>query len=216
MNVQKIVNIQKCHKVVYTKNPEYPEKYTVQYSVLSPNINILVNIQKTSSSAPSVGNLGPRLCTQHFREDDIIKTRVGIRLKSNVVPMIGIQRQMEDFRDDIEVISGDGILFKFNKAHLVAMCPALRTIIASCEEETPKLLFDDVDTETVQSFYDMLHLGEACLNGNQRLRDLKKLLVHLGVDQDQLSDSVIESFQIYNEEFISRHQLQDDTIKDSQ
>ena len=62
----------------------------------------------------------------------------------------------------------------------------------------------------------MLHLGEACLNGNERLRDLKKLLVHLGVNQDQLSDSVIESFQIYNEEFISRHQPQNETIEDSQ
>ena len=42
--------LSQCHKVVYTENPEYPEKYSVQYSVLSPNINILVNIQKTSSS----------------------------------------------------------------------------------------------------------------------------------------------------------------------
>ena len=165
-----------------------------------------------------MGNLGPRICTQHFREEDIVETSVGIRLRSNVVPMIGIQRQMEDFRDDIEVISGDGILFKFNKAHLASMCPALRPIIVSCEEETPKLLFDDVDTETVQSFYDMLHLGEGCVNGNKRLRDLTKLLTDLGVDQDQLSESVITSFQIYNEEFISRHQPQKEAIeaKDSQ
>ena len=123
---------------------------------------------------------------------------------------------MEDFRDDIEVISGDGILFKFNKAHLAAMCPALRPIIASCEEETPKLLFDAVDSGTIQTFYDILHLGEGCLNGNQRLRDLKKLFVDLGVDQDQLSDSVIESFQIYNKEFLSRHQPQEEIIEDSQ
>ena len=149
-----------------------------------------------------------------------MKTRVGIRLKSNVIPIIGIQSPKEDFRDDIEVISGDGISFKFNKAHLAAMCPALRLIIASCEEETPKLLFDDVDSGTIQTFYDILHLGEGCLNGNQRLRDLKKLFVDLGVDQDQLSDSVIESFQIYNKEFLSRHQPQpqpqEDTIEDSQ
>ena len=123
---------------------------------------------------------------------------------------------MEDFRDDIEVISGDGIIFKFNQAHLAAMCPALRTIIASCEEETPKLLFDDVDTETVQSFYDMLHLGEGCINGNKRLKDLKRLLTDLGVYQDQLSDSVISSIQIYNEEFLSRHQSQREVIEDSQ
>ena len=123
---------------------------------------------------------------------------------------------MEDFRDDIEVISGDGILFNFNKAHLAAMCPALRTIIASCEEETPKLLFDDVDTETVQSFYDMLHLGEGCINGNKRLKDLKRLLIDLGMDQDQLSQSVISSFQIYNEEFLSRHQPQEEVIEDIQ
>ena len=49
--------LSQCHKVVYTENPEYPEKYSVQYSVLSPNINILVNIQKTSSSGPSGVNL---------------------------------------------------------------------------------------------------------------------------------------------------------------
>ena len=103
---------------------------------------------------PTVGNLGgPRLCTQHFREEDIIKTRVGIRLKSNVIPMLGVQSQKVDFSDDIEVISGDGNSFKFNQAHLAAMCPALRQIIASCKEETPNLIFDDVDTETVQSFY---------------------------------------------------------------
>ena len=164
-----------------------------------------------------MGNLGPRICTQHFRDEDIVETSVGIRLKSKVIPIIGIQRQVEDFRDDIEVISGDGILFNFNKAHLAAMCPALRTIIASCEEETPKLLFDDVDTETVQSFYDMLHLGEGCINGNKRLKDLKRLLTDLGVDQDQLSHSIISSFQIYNEEFLSRHnQPQEEVIKDSQ
>ena len=163
-----------------------------------------------------MGNLGPRICTKHFRDEDIIETSVGIRLKSNVIPIIGIQRQIEDFRDDIEVISGDGILFKFNKAHLAAMCPALRTIIASCEEETPKLLFDDVDTETVQAFYDMLHLGEGCINGNKRLKDLKRLLTDLGVDQDKLSDSVITSFQIYNGEFLSRHQPQKEVIEDSQ
>ena len=163
-----------------------------------------------------MGNLGPRICTQHFRDEDIVETSVGIKLKSNVIPIIGIQRQMEDFRDDIEVISGDGILFNFNKAHLAAMCPALRTIIASCEEETPKLLFDDVDTETVQSFYDMLHLGEGCINGNKRLKDLKRLLIDLGMDQDQLSQSVISSFQIYNEEFLSRHQPQEEVIEDIQ
>ena len=163
-----------------------------------------------------MGNLGPRICTQHFRDEDIVETSVGIRLKSKVIPIIGIQRQVEDFRDDIEVISGDGILFKFNKAHLAAMCPALRTIIASCEEETPKLLFDDVDTETVQSFYDMLHLGEGCINGNKRLKDLKRLLIDLGMDQDQLSQSVISSFQIYNEEFLSRHQPQEEVIEDIQ
>ena len=162
-----------------------------------------------------MGNLGPRLCIQHFREEDIVETSVGIKLKSNVIPIIGVQRQIEDFRDDIEVISGDGFLFKFNKAHLAAMCPALRPIIASCEDETPKLLFDDVDTETVQSFYDMLHLGEGCLNGNKRIRDLKKLLTDLGVDQDQISDSVITSFQIYNEEFLSRQQPQEEVIDDS-
>ena len=162
-----------------------------------------------------MGNLGPRICTQHFRDEDIVETSVGIRLKSQVIPIIGIQRQVEDFRDDIEVISGDGILFKFNKAHLAAMCPALRTIIASCEEETPKLLFDDVETETVQSFYDMLHLGEGCINGNKRLKDLKRLLTDLGVDQDQLSHSVISSFQTYNEEFLSRQQPQEEVIDDS-
>ena len=123
---------------------------------------------------------------------------------------------MEDFRDDIEVISGDGIIFKFNQAHLAAMCPALRPIIASCEEETPVLLFDDVDTETVHSFYDLLHLGEGCINGIKRLKDLKKLLTDLGVYQDQLSDSVISSFQFYNEEFLSRHQPQNEVIEDSQ
>ena len=123
---------------------------------------------------------------------------------------------MEDFRDDIEVISGDGIIFKFNQAHLAAMCPALRPIIASCEEETPVLLFDDVDTETVHSFYDLLHLGEGCINGIKRLKDLKKLLTDLGVYQDQLSDSVISSFQCYNEEFLSRHQPQNEIIEDSQ
>ena len=167
-----------------------------------------------------MGNLGPRICTQHFREEDIIKTRIGIRLKSNVIPMLGIQSQKEDFRDDIEVISGDGISFKFNQAQLAAMCPGLRIIIASCEDETPKLLFDDVDSGTVQTFYDILHLGEGCLNGNQRLKDLKKLFVDLGVNEDQLSVSVIESFQIYNKEFLSRHQPQPqpqkDTIEDSQ
>ena len=73
--------------------------------------------------------------------------------------MLGAQSQKEDFRDDIEVISGDGNSFQFNQSHLAAMCPALRQIIASCEEETPKLIFEDVDTETVQSFFDMLHLG---------------------------------------------------------
>ena len=163
-----------------------------------------------------MGNLGPRICTQHFRDEDLVETSVGIKLKSNVIPIIGVQRQIEDFRDDIEVISGDGILFNFNKAHLAAMCPALRTIIASCEEETPKLLFDDVETETVQSFYDMLHLGEGCINGNKRLKDLKRLLTDLGVDQDQLSHSVISSFQTYNEEFLSRHQPQEEVIENSQ
>ena len=163
-----------------------------------------------------MGNLGPRICTQHFRREDIVETSVGIRLKSNVIPILGTQRQIEDFRDDIEVISGGGIIFKFNQAHLAAMCPSLRTIISSCEEEKPKLLFDDVDTETVQSFYDLLHLGEGCLNGLERLKDLKRLLTDLGVDQDQLSDSVISSFQIYNEEFLSRHQSQKEVIEDSQ
>ena len=163
-----------------------------------------------------MGNLGPRICTQHFRREDIVETSVGIRLKSNVIPVQGTQRQIEDFRDDIEVISGDGIIFKFNKAHLAAMFPALRTIIASCEEETPKLLFDDLDTETVQTFYDLLHLGEGCLNRVKRIKDLKKLLTDLGVEQDQLSDSVISCFQIYNEEFLSRHQSQKEVIEDSQ
>ena len=163
-----------------------------------------------------MGNLGPRICTQHFRREDIVETSVGIRLKSNVIPILGTQRQIEDFRDDIEVISGGGIIFKFNQAHLAAMCPSLRTIISSCEEETPKLLFDDLDTETVQTFYDLLHLGEGCLNGVKRLKDLKKLLTDLGVEQDQLSDSVISCFQIYNEEFLSRHQSQKEVIEDSQ
>ena len=40
--------------------------------------------------------------------------------------MIGVQRE-QDFRDDIEVVSSDGVSFQFNKAHLVALCPALVT-----------------------------------------------------------------------------------------
>ena len=118
--------------------------------------------------------------------------------------MIGVQRE-QDFRDDIEVVSSDGVSFQFNKAHLVALCPALVTIIGSCKEETSKLVFD-FNTETLESFYDLLHLGEGCINGNDHLLDLKQLLLNLGVQEDQLSASVIDDFQSFNNEFISRHQ----------
>ena len=56
--------------------------------------------------------------------------------------MIGVQRE-QDFCDDIEVVSSDGVSFQFNKAHLVDLCPALVTIIGSCKEETSKLVFPD-------------------------------------------------------------------------
>ena len=104
--------------------------------------------------------------------------------------MIGVQRE-QDFRDDVEVVSSDGVSFQFNKAHLVALCPALVTIIGSCKEETSKLVLD-FNTETLESFYDLLHLGEGCINGNDHLLDLKQLLLNLGVQEDQLSASVID------------------------
>ena len=161
-----------------------------------------------------MGNLGPRLCTQHFREEDLTERSVGIRLKSSVVPMIGILRE-KDFRDDIEVISRDGVSFKFNIAHLVAMCPALVAIIGTCKEKTSKLIVD-FETETLESFYDLLHLGEGCINSNHRLLDLKHLLLNLGVQEDKLTAFVIDDFKSYNYEFISRHQFEITTESEEQ
>ena len=118
--------------------------------------------------------------------------------------MIEIQRE-QDFRDDIAVVSRDGVSFNFNTAHLVSMLPALVPIIECCKEDTSKLIFD-YNTETLESLFDLLHLGEGCINGNYHLSDLKNLLLNLGVQKDQLTASVIDDFQSFNYEFISRHQ----------
>ena len=112
--------------------------------------------------------------------------------------MIGLQRE-QDFRDDISVVSRDGVSFNFNTAHLVAMLPALVPIIECCN-------ILDYNTETLESLFDLLHLGEGCINGNYHLLDLKNLLLNLGVQKDQFTASVIDDFQSFNYEFISRHQ----------
>ena len=87
--------------------------------------------------------------------------------------MIGLQRE-QDFRDDISVVSRDGVSFNFNTAYLVAMLPALVPIIECCKEDTTNLIFD-YNTETLESLFDLLHLGEGCINGNYHLSDLKNL-----------------------------------------
>lgn len=84
--------------------------HLVYYKLLS----LLINLLATTFCGESwPKTLYPAL--QGGSEEAIIKTRVGIRLKSNVIPMLGVQSQKEDFRDDIEVISGDGNSFKFIK-----------------------------------------------------------------------------------------------------
>ena len=118
--------------------------------------------------------------------------------------MIGLQRE-QDFRDDISVVSRDGVSFNFNTAHLVSMLPALVPIIECCKEDTSILILD-YNTETLESLFDLLHLGEGCINGNYHLLDLKNLLLNLGVQKEQLTASVIDDFQSYNYEFITRHQ----------
>ena len=94
-------------------------------------------------------------------------------------------------------------------------CPALVAIIGSCKEKTSKLIFD-FETETLESFYDLLHWGEGCINSNHRLLDLKHLLLNLGVQEDKLTACVIDDFKSYNYEFISRHQLEITTEREEQ
>ena len=85
-------------------------------------------------------------------------------------------------------------------------------VTRSCKEKTSKLIFD-FETETLESFYDLLHLGEGCINSNHRLLDLKHLLLNLGVQEDKLTTCVCLWFQKLQQRVCFKTQARDNHWK---
>lgn len=148
-----------------------------------------------SLQAPrKVGHFGPRLCLEHFRQDDIIKTKTGgVRLKTNACPL-SKSSVSKEVTNDMLLVSAEGIHIPTNTSLMAGISPVLKIILRYNHdhfEEDTKLLIQDYSTETVEAFLELLHMGDVCLTGRQ-IEDVRSLISALGIDMDVFTVSPTE------------------------
>ena len=158
---------------------------------------------KSLQAPVRVGHFGPRLCIKHFREDDIIKTKIGgVRLKPNACPLSSSSNPSV-VTNDMILVSGQGIHIPTNTSLMAAISPLMKDILNYNHEhyeEKTKMLLQDYSTETIEAFLELVHLENVCLSGPQ-IEDTRNLISDLGIEQDFFSVSPIED----TSEFLSRY-----------
>ena len=150
-----------------------------------------------------VGNFGPRLCLEHFRKEDILTTRNGVKLKENSCPVNSTSGS--NVIDDLDlVVTSDRILISTNSSLMAATSPLLKDVLRSHDhfEENTKILLPDYSHETLETYLELIHLGDVCTSGKQ-LEELRSLLNNLGIDQESFSFNSIDDVSL--NEYLSRY-----------
>ena len=148
-----------------------------------------------------MGHLGPRICLEHFHQNDIVKTRIsnGVRLKHNACPMSKSSgsRLVTD-------VTSDGTMIPTNTSLMAATSPVLKAALRYHDhfEDKIQLLLPDYSTETIETFLEMLHLGDVCISVKQ-VQDIKCFLSDLGIDHDTFTITRIDGKGL--DEYISRY-----------
>ena len=80
---------------------------------------------------------------------------------------------------------------------MAATSPLLKDVLRSHEnyEENTKILLPDYSHETIETYLELIHLGDVCTNGKQ-LEELRCLLNDLGIDQESFSFNSIDDVSL--------------------
>ena len=173
---------------------------------------------KSLQAPGKVGHFGPRLCLKHFREDDIIKTKIGgVRLKQNACPL-SPSSNPSVVTNDMIIVSGQGSHIPTNTSLMAAISPVMKDILNYNHEhyeENTKMLLQDYSTETIEAFLELVHLENVCLTGPE-IEDLRNLISDLGIDQDYFSVSRIEDTSEYLSRYLSNGESSAETFHDQE
>ena len=174
---------------------------------------IFLTSLKSLQAPRKVGHYGPRLCLEHFRQDDIIETKTGgVRLKLNACPL-SKSSASRLVTNDMMLVTSESIHLPTNTSLMAAVSPVLRNILRynhqHYEEET-KLLIQDYSTETVEAFLELLNNGDVCLTGGE-IDDLRSFISALGINMDYFTVSPTEVMS----EYLTRYSLNGESLQES-
>ena len=166
---------------------------------------MFLSFLKSLQEPGTVGHLGPRLCLKHFREEDIIKTKIGgVRLKTNACPLSESSNHSL-VTNDMILVTTEGTHIPTNTVMLAAISPFLKDILQynhdHYEEETKLII--DYPTETVESFLELANVEDVCLSASE-VEDVRSLILDLGVNQQFFSVSPVENVREYLSRYSSK------------
>ena len=134
-----------------------------------------------------------------------MKTRIsnGVRLKHNACPM-SKSSGSRVVTDDMNLVTSDGIMIPTNTSLMAATSPVLKAALRYHDhfEDKIQLLIPDYSTETIETFLEILHLGDVCISDKQ-VQDIKCFLSDLGIDHDTFTMTRIDDKCL--DEYLSRY-----------
>ena len=134
-----------------------------------------------------------------------MRTKSGIRLKKNACPQSTTSNSGESaVTDDLFIVSSEGIYIPTNTFLMGSVSPILKKILCDYQyqtyEEKTKLYLPDFDSETLNTFLELINIGDVCLEG-RNMNAIKSLLVSLCINQDLFTIDPIDDVS----EYISRY-----------
>ena len=93
----------------------------------------------------------------------------------------------------MNLVTSDGIMIPTNTSLMAATSPVLKAALRYHDhfEDKIQLLIPDYSTETIETFLEILHLGDVCISDKQ-VQDIKCFLSDLGINHDTFTMTHID------------------------
>ena len=125
--------------------------------------------------------MDPRICQEHFNEEDIIKTKRGLKIRKGANPRVGNKCE-----DDGIIVSEDGVPFSTNKALLAACSPFFRRLFSeSGPNQSEFTIHIQTSFVTTQAILDIFYGAETTFSEKHR-KEIEDTLMLLEFDSSQL------------------------------
>ena len=107
----------------------------------------------------ATGKSGPRLCSAHFSQSDVIVTERSKRLKKDAMPMpIRDKGQSSDVTKDVVIVSKDGVQFPSNSSILASRSPMIRNLLKDCSSEETIIIMD-IESTILDTVLELINEG---------------------------------------------------------